>query len=50
MDETSSDAIEYSLRSFGKSCIRLQFDHKINKEIKLAQVTAKYFIQVLKER
>jgi len=27
----------------------LQFDHKINKEIKLAQVTAKYFIQVLKE-
>ena len=49
-DETSNDAFEYSLRSFDKSYIRLQFDDKIDKEIKLAQVNTKYFIQVLKRQ
>ena len=48
IDETSNDALEYSLRSFDKSYIRLQFDDKIDKEIKLAQVNTKYFIQVFK--
>ena len=47
MVDTSNDALEYSVRNFAIECIRLQFISKINKEILLAQVEAKYFIHVL---